>query len=120
MVECTVSPFAHVSETIDEERLEVMLDALIADDRALGAYVLRGPAGGMLSTTFRVELPAGDDLLERARAVACAVFDDALQAAGLLPRTAGVSVAEGGEARLASVDPLHVRSGLLGDRREVA
>jgi len=120
MVECTVSPFAYVSEAIEEERLEVMLDALIDDERALGAYVLRGPAGGTLGTTFRVELEAGDDLLDRARAIACAVFDNALQAGGLWPRTAGVSVVESREPRLPSADPLQVRSGLLSDRREVA
>ena len=35
-----------------------MLDARIDDDRALHARVLRGPAGGMLGTTFEVELEA--------------------------------------------------------------
>jgi hypothetical protein len=73
----------------EDERLEGMLDTLIDDDRALRADVLRGPAGGMLGTTFQVELDEGDDLIEQARAVACAVFDDALEAAGIWPRQRG-------------------------------
>jgi hypothetical protein len=120
MVECTVSPFAYVSEAIDEERLEVVLDALIDDERALGAYILRGPAGGMLGTTFRAEHAEGDDLLDRARTLACVVFDDALGAAGVWPRTASVCVVEDEDPRSAAIQRRHVRFGYLVEPREVA
>jgi hypothetical protein len=98
-VECSVSPAAHFELDQNDERIDRVLDALIADPRALGAGSVSYD-GHWLSTVFQVELAAGDDLLERAVTEARAILAAALEVAGIDGQVAGVSVVEGSDSDL--------------------
>lgn len=94
--ECSVTVIAHVDIDGNDARIGAVIDALLADRRAVGTASLATP-GDSLSSTFQVFVPTGDEPLERAVARARLIFDDAISTAGIDARTTGVSVVEGGD-----------------------
>jgi hypothetical protein len=98
-MECSVTPVAHIDIDPNDDRIDVLLDALIADDRALGAYGLatgQATEGTRVSTTFQVAVP-WDGALEHAVTAAALILNDALEAAGIDARCDGCSVVEGSD-----------------------
>jgi hypothetical protein len=98
VIECSVRPVAHVAIDPDDPRLDALLDALIGDDRALGAWCL-GHADGTLESTFQGAVP-GDGAIVHAAAAATGILNDAFAAAGIDARCDGCSVVEGDDPDL--------------------
>lgn len=99
-VEFSVRPRTTIdlSNEMDGRTLSALLDALSADERALGPSPAYDPDTHELSAVFQVELANLDDAsqLERASAIAVNIFARALRVAGVADaHVDGVSVVEG-------------------------
>lgn len=100
-IEYSCRPWAVIDVDRHADAMDRILDALETDERALGA----GGVGfndktGEVSSVFQVEVADGGRGRDRATAAAQQIFDDALRAAGLEQRTAGVSVVRGDDPDL--------------------
>lgn len=92
----SVRPVARVHADPNDERFDRLLDALLADPRALGASSITNGDDGEVSTIFQVApsfpLLSG---LDTAAILARHVFEDALAIAGFAAHVSAISVVEG-------------------------
>lgn len=85
-------PVAHIAIDSNGPRLDAVLDALIADQRALGPYGL-GTGDGPNDSVFQVVVPR-DRALKHATRLAAEILNAALAVAGIEGRCDGYSVVE--------------------------
>lgn len=99
-IEYSCRPWAHV-DISDDAAIGRLLDALEADERAIGVGGVAIEEDGRVSSTFQVEAAAGDPRRTGTAArIATEIFDEALAAAGLEQRTAGLAIVEGDDPDL--------------------
>jgi hypothetical protein len=104
VVEYSVRPRAAVDIDGDDPRVDALLDALIEDERALGAWGVSS-AGGELACTFQVELFSAWTWGRRpgvseAAVLAERIFNEALGRAGIPARVTAVAAVAGSDPEL--------------------
>lgn len=98
LIEFSCRPWTRLDMDGHGDAMDDILDALLADDRALGASgVVYDDKTRQVSTTFQVLVLNSPDAMAEATIIALAVFNDALRIAGLDElSTTGISIVAGG------------------------